>query len=261
MLKKRLIPKLQMRLHKSFRGIKPVLVVTRQFDNPRPIGDPLSQGKIYESQLIDELILVDLERTSHSWGVLLQTVESMAAALATPFAVGGGLNSFDQIQQLLDRGADKIVLNSAAIRNPNLISEVASAYGSQCVILSVDVKSNHRGKYVVWSEGGIHETGLDPFTWSREGVDRGAGEILLTSIDNDGMGRGLDVALTAQLSSIVRAPVIVSGGCGLSQHFVEGYRAGSSAVAAGSFFCHRDQNPMQCRSHIRNAGFPIRLEV
>lgn len=261
MLKKRLIPKLQMSLRSSTRGIKPVLVVSRQFNNYRPIGDPMSQSKIYESQLVDELIFVDLVRSSDSWPVLLRTVELMSSCLATPLSVGGGVDSFDKVQHLLDRGADKVILNSHALRQPDLIENVSGAYGSQCLILSVDVKKNNDQRYTVWSDGGTVNTGFDPVEWALQGCERGAGEVMLTSIDHDGMSAGLDTPLISKLCSYVDVPVIASGGCGVSKHFVEGYKAGASAVSAGSFFCQRDQNPMQCRSHIRNAGIPIRIEV
>ncbi len=140
MLKRRLIPKLQLGLRRSFRGPQAVLVVSRQFGSRRAIGDPLSQAKIYEAQLVDELILVDLERTEESWSVLLKTLEAMAKHLATPLAVGGGVHSFEQVQALLDSGADKVVLNSAALEQPSLIDRVAAAYGAQCVVLSLDVR-------------------------------------------------------------------------------------------------------------------------
>jgi len=261
MLKCRLIPKLQLGLRQSFRGAQPVLVVTRQFGSRRAIGDPLSQAKIYEAQLADELILVDLERTQESWPVLLNTLEAVGEALATPLAVGGGVHSFEQVQELLDRGADKVVLNSAALEQPSLIDRVAAAYGAQCVVLSLDARSHPDGGWRVWAEGGRLDVDREALPWAREAVDRGAGEVLVTAIDRDGTGEGLDLALTAALAEALTVPVITSGGCGLAQHFVEGYQAGASAVAAGTFFCQRDQNPMQCRSHIRNAGLPIRLEV
>lgn len=261
MLKRRLIPKLQLGLRQSFRGAQPVLVITRQFGNRRAIGDPLSQAKIYEAQLADELILVDLERSQESWPVLLSTVEAVADVLATPLAVGGGLHSFEHVQALLDRGADKVVINSAALEQPELIDRVAGAYGAQCVVISLDVISLTTGGWRVWSSGGQRDTGRDAMQWASEVVQRGAGEVLITSIDRDGTGEGLDLSLTAALASTLAVPVIASGGCGLAQHFVEGYEAGAAAVAAGTFFCQRDQNPMQCRSHIRNAGLPIRLEV
>lgn len=261
MLKCRLIPKLQLGLRRSFRGSQPVLVVTREFGSRRAIGDPLSQAKIYESQLADELILVDLERTHESWLTLLSTVEAMSEALATPLAVGGGIHCLEQIQELLDRGADKIIFNSAPLHQPELIDRVASAYGAQCVVLSLDVWPHPEGGWNVWSEGGRLDVGLNALTWAREAVARGAGEVMVTSIERDGTGTGLDLALATAMAEALPVPIIASGGCGLAQHFVEGYQAGASAVAAGTFFCQRDQNPMQCRSHIRNAGFPIRLEV
>jgi len=261
MLKRRLIPKLQLGLRRSFRGAQPVLVVTRLFGSRRAIGDPLSQAKIYEAQLADELILVDLERTEESWPVLLATVEAVAEALATPLAVGGGVHSFEQVQELLDRGADKVVLNTAALEQPQLIDRVAAAYGAQCVVLSLDARPQPEGGWRVWAEGGRVDAGREALQWAREAVDRGAGEVMATAIERDGTGEGLDLGLTAGLSKALAVPLIASGGCGLAQHFVEGYQAGAAAVAAGTFFCQRDQNPMQCRSHIRNAGLPIRLEV
>ena len=261
MLKRRVIPKLQLCLRQSFRGPQPVLVVTRKFSNRRAIGDPLSQAKIYEAQLADELILVDLERTKDSWPILLETVKTVSDALATPLAVGGGLYSFNQVQALLDRGADKVILNTAALENPQLIDQVAGAYGTQCVVLSLDVRLNSEDDWCVWSDNGRIDSEIHPLTWAKEAVKRGAGEVMVTSIDRDGSGSGLELRLISLLSEQLVVPVIASGGCGLAQHFVEGYTAGASAVAAGTFFSQRDQNPMQCRSHIRNAGFPIRLEV
>ena len=211
--------------------------------------------------MADELVLVDLERTQDSWPILLETVESVSDALATPLAVGGGLNSFDQVQALLDRGADKVILNTAALGNPQLIDQVASAYGAQWVVLSLDVRLDPENCWRVWSNSGRIDSGLQALPWAEEAVKRGAGEVMVTSIDRDGSGSGLELRLISLLCEQLAVPVIASGGCGLAQHFVEGYAAGASAVAAGTFFSQRDQNPMQCRSHIRNAGFPIRLEV
>lgn len=260
MLKRRLIPKLQLSLLDSFRGPRPVLVVTRQFASRKPIGDPLSQAKIYEAQLADELILVDLDRTDKSWKVLLETLDSLAESLATPLTVGGGIRTFDQVQQLLDRGADKVVLNTGALLDPVLIDQVSGSYGNQCVVLSIDTRMLGDDSWHVFGDAGRHSTGRDPISWSTEAADRGAGEILVTAIDRDGEGLGLDINLVKQLTSSVNLPIIAAGGCGRAEHFVSGYEAGAAAVAAGTYFCQRDQNPMQCRSHIRNAGLPIRLE-
>jgi len=258
MLKRRLIPKLQLGLRHSFRGAQPVLVVTRQFGSRRAIGDPLSQAKIYEAQLVDELILVDLERTEESWPVLLETLEAVAEDLATPLAVGGGVHSFDQVQALLDRGADKIVLNSGAIEQPSLIDRVAAAYGAQCVVLSLDVRTCGRGSWGVWTKAGRLDARRDAITWALEAVDRGAGEVMATAIERDGTGSGLDLELADCLAKRLNVPLTISGGCGLADHFIDGYKAGAAAVAAGTFFSQRDQNPMQCRSHIYNSGINIR---
>ncbi|CAE20275.1 imidazoleglycerol-phosphate synthase, cyclase subunit [Prochlorococcus marinus str. MIT 9313] len=260
MLKKRLIPKLQFSIKPSYRGPKPVLVITRQFDSKRAIGDPVSQAKIYEAQLADELVLVDLEGTSDSWPILLDTLSNMSESLATPLSVGGGITSFEQVQQLLDRGADKVVLNSGAVNNPQLIDLVANSYGSQCVVISIDIRKESDLSRHVYIDGGSTATDWSLFSWANDCASRGAGELLITSIDNDGTGTGLDLDSIRQLRYEVNLPLIASGGCGLAQHFVAGYEVGASAVAAGTFFSQRDQNPMQCRSHIRNAGLPIRLE-
>lgn len=261
MLKRRLIPKLQLSLRPSFRGPQSVLVVSREFGVRRAVGDPLSQAKIYEAQLADELILIDLVRNEESWFAMLKNLELVAEALATPLVVGGGVNTYEQVQVLLDRGADKVIINTAALDTPQLIDRVAASYGSQCLVLSLDARKHTGGGWRVWSDGGRVACDYEPLEWAKEAVIRGAGEVMVTAIDRDGSCEGLDLGLTSLLANALSVPVIASGGCGLAQHFVEGYEAGAAAVAAGTFFCQRDQNPMQCRSHIRNAGLPIRLEV
>ena len=156
--------------------------------------------------------------------------------------------------------ADKVVLNSAALGQPSLIDRVAAAYGAQCVVLSLDARPSASGGWRVWADAGRLDKERDALEWAREAADRGAGEVMATAIERDGTGTGLDLALTSDLNDILSVPLITSGGCGKAQHFVEGYRAGASAVAAGTYFCLRDQNPMQCRSHIQNAKIPIRLD-
>ena len=259
MLKKRIIPKLQLDIRQSFRGLQPVLVVTNQFDNRRAIGDPLSQAKIYEAQLADELILVDLERSEESWPILLRTLESISEALATPLAVGGGICNLEQVQALLDRGADKVVINSGALDDPELINKISNSYGSQCVVVGIDIRRTNNEEYIVWSNNGRKDSGRNAIDWSKEIVERGAGEVLVTDIKQDGTGKGLNLTLIRELKEILSIPLIASGGCGLAKHFVEGYQAGAEAIAAGTFFCQRDQNPMQCRSQLINSGIHIRI--
>jgi cyclase len=223
------------------------------------IGDPVSQAKIYEAQLADELILVDIEGSSASWPLLLQTVEAMSQVLATPLAVGGGVRTVGQVESLLSSGADRVVLNTAAISDPGLIDSVSSVFGVQCVVVSIDARAHADGGWRVWNDGGSNDSGLEVAQWGREASERGAGELLVTSIDRDGSGAGLDLGLISHLSTNVVVPVVASGGCGLAEHFSQGFGAGAAAVAAGSFFSLRDQNPMQSRAHVHNAGHSIRI--
>jgi cyclase len=170
------------------------------------------------------------------------------------------VRSIADFRKLLANGADKISVNTAAVENPGLIGEASGMFGAQCVVLSIDYRAEPTGGYRVWTNGGKVKTDLDPVAWAREGERLGAGEILLTSIDRDGSGQGLDLELTRRVVETVSIPVITSGGCGLARHFVEGFlTAKADAVSAGTYFCFKDQNPMQTRAHIRNAGIPIRL--
>ena len=261
MLKLRVIPKLQLDIRQTYKGLEPVLILTKQFSGKKGIGNPLSQAKIYEAQLVDEIVLLNLNRSEEAWPTILKTLSNMAERLATPLSVGGGVKNYEQVQELLDRGADKVIINTASYHNPELIDRVANNYGSQCVITSIDTRAKKHGVYTAYVNRGTEDVGRNVVDLGQEMVDRGTGEVLVTSIQNDGMGEGLDCGLIKHLSSSLNVPIIASGGCGLAEHFVAGYRAGASAVAAGTFFCRRDQNPMQCRAHIRNDELPIRLEV
>ena len=245
-------------------GGKPrmVLVTTIQFGHFVEIGDPVSQAKIYEAQAADELIFLDLDASSHGRDTLLDVVRSAAEQIFMPFTVGGGVRSLADFRKLLSNGADKVSINSSAVETPSLIDDAASAFGAQCVVLSIDYRRDNDGRSIVYTHGGKRATSLQVLEWALEGVSRGAGEILLTCIDRDGMRTGLDLDITRLVSENVSVPVITSGGCGLATHFVEGFLIGKAdAVSAGTFFCFRDQNPMQTRSQIRNAGVPIRLHT
>ena len=260
MLKRRLIPKLQIRMQPFGESIRPVLVTTRQFGKYIEIGDPTSQARIYEAQAADELIILDLDASADNRETLVDVIRKAAEVIFMPFTVGGGVRSVADFVTLLSNGADKVSINTAAVETPGLIGEAASALGSQCVVLSIDYRRDGLGRYRVWIKGGRIETDLDPVEWAMEGERRGAGEILLTSIDLDGTRAGLDVELTRRIVDNVSIPVITSGGCGLASHFVEGFiQGGADAVSAGTYFCFKDENTMQVRSHIKNAGIPIRL--
>ena len=262
MLKRRLIPKLQMR--RSIRGIRPrmVLVTTIRFDDVVEVGDPVSQAKIYQAQAADELIFLDLDAWRDDRSTLLDVVQTAAEEIFMPFTVGGGVRRLEDFRLLLANGADKVSVNTGAVEDPDLIATAADAFGAQCVVLSIDYRREDDGTYRVWTRGGTVATDLDPVGWAVEGARRGAGEILVTSIDRDGTRRGLDLEITRRVAEEVGIPVITSGGCGAASHFVAGFLEGrADAVASGTYFCFRDENPMQTRSQIKNAGIPIRLHT
>lgn len=260
MSKRRLIPKLQ--LHTSSYDVsKTVLVITKQFNNIVEIGHPVSQAKIYQDQAADELIFVNIDPNNKNIESLAEIINKVSQEIFMPITVGGGVSSIDDFRILLSNGADKISINTAAILNKNLIQASSDRFGAQCVVVSIDCKMTSNG-YRVFINGGKDNTNMDPVEWAKEAEKRGAGEILITSIDRDGMKMGLDIEVTRNVAEAVSIPVITSGGCGLARHFYEGFTEGKAdAVAAGSFFAHRDQNFMQTRAHIKNAGVNIRIHT
>lgn len=262
MLYRRLIPKLQMRTSTVLRTPRMVLVTTVGFSETLEIGDPVSQAKIYQAQAADELVFLDLDASEQKRDTLLDVVRSAAEEIFMPFTVGGGVRTLAEFKTLLANGADKVSVNTGALERPTLIDEGAQAFGAQCVVLSIDFRRAPDGSYHVWTQGGRRDTGRHLMDWAVEGERRGAGEILLTSIDRDGSRSGLEIAAIRQVVDAVSIPVIASGGCGLARHFVEGFiEGGAHAVAAGTFFSFKDQNPMQTRAHLKNAAIPIRMHT
>lgn len=264
MLKKRIIPKLLIK-NKLYGGvIRPILVVTQHFLQVFEVGDPVSQAKVYEAQLADELAVLNIDRLPIAQDAqLLAVIERLASETFMPLAVGGGVTSLSDFALLLERGADRVSINTAAVSTPPLITDAAERFGSQCVVVSIDARHvATTGRASVFTERASRNTGLDVVDWARAAVDAGAGEIFLTDADRDGSGKGLNLTLGRAVADAVSVPVILSGGCGVAQHLVEGFTvAGAEGVAAGTFFCFRDQNPMQTRSHVRSAGVPIRMET
>jgi cyclase len=259
MLKRRLIPKLQLRSTRVGSVERMVLVTTVQFNQTIQVGDPISQAKIYQAQMADELVFLDLDATLQGRTTMAGIVEKAADEIFMPLTVGGGVRSVDDFRTLLLSGADKICINTAAVEDPMLISRAADMFGAQCIVVSIDYRRMENGEYMVFTHGGTQLTGLDPVAWAETCAQRGAGEILLTSIDRDGTCTGLDINLTRRVAGAVSIPIITSGGCGTAAHFVEAFSEGrADAVAAGTFFCHKDQTPLQTRARIRNADIPIR---
>lgn len=259
MSKLRLIPKLQLK-PASYNSNKLVLVVTKQFDSVVEIGDPVSQSKIFQDQISDELIFINIDiENRQKINLLANVICDVSEEIFMPLTVGGGVCNLDDFRLLLNNGADKISINSAAISDPNLITIAAEKFGSQCVVVSIDFKKDENDEFFVYTKWGKEKTSYHPVEWALLAQKHGAGELLLTSISHDGMKNGLDLNIIKEVSSAVSIPVIASGGCGLAKDFSDGFKIGkASAVAAGSFFAHRDQNFMQTRSHIYNSGVNIR---
>lgn len=263
MLKKRLIPKLLIQHREIGPLTRPVLVTTKQFRSSVDVGDPISQAKIYQAQMADELAVLNIDRTPLATDdLMLDLIERLAAETFMPLAVGGGVTSADDFGRLLDRGADKVVVNTGAFEDPSIIDVAARRFGAQCVVLSVDYRRGNDGKPLVHLDRASKPTDRSPQSWAKEGVERGAGEILLVDADRDGMGEGMDVDLCFEIAKDLTVPVILSGGCGLARHFSEGFLVGDAeAVSAGNFFAFKDQNPIQTRSHIRNSGVNVRMQT
>lgn len=261
MAKNRLIPKLQLRTSRHNPN-RMVLVITKKFGDVVEIGEPVSQAKIFQDQAADELIFINIDRGQKSIDMLAKIIHQVSQEIFMPMTVGGGVTSEEDIRVLLANGADKISINTQAVKNPSLVTMASERFGAQCVVVSIDYKRDVDGRAKVFVNCGQENTGLDPVEWAVESERLGAGELLLTSMDHDGMRDGLDLDITRKVADAVSVPVITGGGCGLAKHFIEGFQVGGAdAVASGSFFAHRDQNLMQTRSHIRNAGVNIRIHT
>lgn len=252
MLKVRVIPTL---LWKDFGLVKGV-----RFDSWRRIGTVLPAIKVYNARDVDELVLVDITASAERRDPDPGSVSDFADACFVPLTVGGGICAQSQIASLLRAGADKVALNTALYEKPGLVDEAARRYGSQCLVASIDVRRT-QGALTCLSYSGTRDTGREPVAWARELADRGAGEILLTSVDRDGTMTGYDLELIAQVSSAVSIPVIASGGAGCYQHMIEAVRAGASAVAAASIFHFTQQTPAEAKAAMLAVGIPVRQSM
>jgi cyclase len=250
MLKVRVIPTL---LWKQFGLVKGV-----GFDSWRRVGPVLPAVKVYNQREVDELVLVDIVAHKGNDEPDFESIDEFGQDCFVPLTVGGGITRIDQVQRLLRAGADKVAVNTATYANPELISEIASRHGAQCVVASIDVREQD-GNWACFSHAGQKTTGREVVAWARELEDRGAGEILITSIDRDGTMQGYDLALIETVVRAVKIPVIASGGAGNYQHMIDAVKhAGASAVAAASIFHFTEQTPAEAKAAMANAGIPIR---
>jgi len=251
MLKVRVIPTL---LWKDFGLVKGI-----GFDSWRRVGPVLPAVKVYNSRDVDELIFADITASRQESVPDFDLVGDFSEECAVPLTVGGGVTSLEHIVSLLGAGADKISINTAAYSNPKLIEEASGRFGAQCVVGSIDVRRLENGRYVCFSHSAAVDTGREPVEWARELADRGAGEILLTSIDRDGTMLGYDMDIIERVVNAVDIPVIAAGGAGNYQHMIDAVlRAGASAVAAASIFHFTEQTPAGAKSAMQAAGIPVR---
>ncbi|MFA5256580.1 MAG: imidazole glycerol phosphate synthase subunit HisF [Opitutales bacterium] len=252
MLSARVIPCLDVNKGRVVKGVNFVDLIDA--------GDPVEAAKAYELQGADELVFLDITASSENRGIMLDVVRKTADQCFMPLTVGGGLRSVENIREMLNAGADKISLNTAAVLNPDLVSEAASFFGNQCIVVAVDAKRVAPGRWNVYTHGGRNDTGRDAVIWAREVVRRGAGELLLTSMDCDGTKDGYDIELTRTVSDAVEVPVIASGGVGTLEHMADGIlKGGASAVLAASIFHFGTYTIAQAKEHLKSRGIPVRL--
>ena len=251
MLKRRVIPVLLLRNGRMVKG--------RRFSDYRDTGDPRTAVRIYSAQDADELVFLDIQASLQSRAVMIDIVHAAAAECFMPLAAGGGVTSLEDIRRLLLAGADKVVVNTAAVTHPDLITSAAERFGTQCIVAGVDYRSEPDGSRV-WSRCGTEATTLDPVDHAMRLVELGAGEIFLNSIDRDGMMEGYDLDIADQVARAVTVPVIVCGGAGNFQHLADAFeKTAVSAAACASLFHFGDNNPIRARSHLRNLGIPMRV--
>src|SRR5512134_3653223 len=251
MLAKRIIPCLDVAAGRVVKGVN--------FVNLRDAGDPVEIARRYDAEGADELAFLDIRASIESRGLLYAMIEAVADQVFIPLTVGGGVNSVGDIRALLNAGADKVSINTAGVSNPRLFDEAAAHYGSQCIVAAIDAKQSAPEAWQVYTHGGRTPTGLDAVDWAREVVARGAGEILLTSMDRDGARTGFDLALTRAIVDVVDVPVIASGGVGSLQDLVDGIVVGGAdAVLAASIFHYREFTIGEAKSALAAAGIEIR---
>lgn len=249
MLARRIIPCLDVAGGRVVKGI--------HFESLRDAGDPVAQATRYDADGADELVFLDISASPEERRTTLEVVSRVAESIFIPFTVGGGIRSVPDAGATLRAGADKITVNTAAVRDPSLVSRLAESFGSQCVVVAVDVKRID-GRLVVMINGGREPTRLEAVDWSRRLESLGAGEILLTSMDRDGTGEGYDLSLLQAVSRTVSLPVIASGGAGRLSHLAEALEAGAHGVLAATIFHYQESSLPRARAYLRERGYPVR---
>ena len=250
MLTKRIIPCLDVKDGKVVKGIN--------FKDLKDIGSPAELAKAYEAQGADEVTFLDISASLESRGTMLDLVSETAKSLFVPLCVGGGIRTFEDMRDALNAGADKVSVNSAAVSNPGMITECAERFGRQCVIVAIDAKKTDN-RWTVWTHGGTKDTGLDVIEWAKKVEELGAGEILLTSMDADGVKTGYDIPLTAAVADAVSIPVIASGGCGSIEHIYEVFtKTNAAAALAASIFHYNECTVADVKQYLRDRGVSVR---
>ena len=252
MLTKRIIPCLDIKEGRTVKGVN--------FENIRDAGDPVELGALYARQGADELVFLDITATNEKRKTLSQLVSRVARHINIPFTVGGGISSVEDVVVLLQNGADKISVNTSAYKSPSLINELAKEFGSQCVVLAIDTWQEADGEWYVYLNGGRVKTDTRCFDWAKQGVDRGAGEILLTSMNHDGTKKGFAIDITRRLAEL-SVPVIASGGGGTMEHFTDVFRQGEAdAALAASIFHYKEVGIPELKRYLHEQGIVVRME-
>ena len=247
---KRIIPCLDVNNGRVVKGVN--------FVNLIDAGDPVEVAKIYNDSGADELCFLDITASFENRDTIVHVVESVAKQLFIPLTVGGGIRKIDDISRLLNVGCDKVSINSAAISNPNLIDEAAKKFGSQCIVVALDVKKTGNS-YNIYIHGGRTDTGIDAYKWAKEVESRGAGEILLTSMDADGTKAGFDLEVTGNISNMLKIPVIASGGAGNMEHIKEAFECGADAALAASIFHFGEIKISDLKNYLSANGIKVRV--
>jgi cyclase len=252
MLAKRIIPCLDVNAGRVVKGIN--------FVELRDAGDPVEIARRYDEQGADEITFLDITASSDDRDIILHIVEAVASQVFIPLTVGGGVRQVEDVRRLLNAGADKVSMNTAAVNNPQLVADASAKVGAQCIVVAVDAKQTSPGRWEVFTHGGRKNTGLDAIDWVRQVESLGAGEILLTSMDRDGTKAGFDLALTRAVADAVGIPVIASGGVGTLQHLADGVTQGrADAVLAASIFHYGEFTVRQAKEYMRSRGIEVRL--